>query len=140
MSKAKYNYKSKYARLARTKNRTVQILETFIKFCHDIFVEMKKIRIKREAFYEFMHTLSSRPAESGGVLLGPVNSDAITHFYFDSGGVCTGNSYSPDYNSLNRKLRQQWRPAGLEIKGIAHSHGGNLNSLTYGDMSSGFNS
>lgn len=135
MSKAKYNYKRKYSRLARTKNRIVQVLETFIKSCRDIFFEMKKTMINRKAFYDCMHKLSSGPVECGGILLGPANSNAITHFYFDRGGSCTGNSYSPDHKTLNRKLRQQWRSAGLDIKGFAHSHPGNLDRLTSGDIS-----
>jgi hypothetical protein len=134
MSKAKYIYKRNELKFSRLKEVRNKLTVKFIKLCCGIVTVMKKIPISRKAFYELRHKLSSRPAESGGVLLGPANSDAITHFYFDSGGVCTGNSYSPDYNFLNRKLRQQWRPAGLEIKGIAHSHGSNLNILTYGDM------
>ena len=135
MNKTKHIYKRNELKHSRLKEVRNKLTVKFIKLCRGIVTMMKKIPISRKVFYELMHKLSSRPAESGGVLLGPVGSNAITHFYFDRGGVCTGDSYSPEYNTLNRKLRQQWRPAGLEIKGIAHSHGGNLNSLTYGDMS-----
>lgn len=134
MSKAKFNYKRKYPGLVRIKNRTGQILEKFIKLCRGIVTVMKKIPISRKAFYGLVRKLSSRRPESGAILLGPANSNAITHFYFDRGIGSTVNCYSPDYTTINRKLRQQWRPVGLEIKGIAHSHGGNLNRLTYGDM------
>ncbi|MBN2456392.1 MAG: Mov34/MPN/PAD-1 family protein [Sedimentisphaerales bacterium] len=116
------------------KKATTQLTEKLINFCYDIVVVMKKIPISRKAFYELRHRLSSRPAESGAILLGPAGSNAITHFYYDRGGNSTATSYSPDYTTLNKKLRRRWRPAGLEIKGIAHSHGGDLNNLTYGDM------
>lgn len=96
---------------------------------------MAAIKINRKAFYELMHQLSSKPAERGGILLGPVGTDYITHFYFDHGGVCTNNTYSPDYTTLNRKMRLQWKPAGLELKGFVHSHTDNLDHLTAGDMS-----
>jgi hypothetical protein len=107
----------------------------FIKTIISVCIVMAAIKINRKAFYELMHQLSSRPAERGGILLGPVGTNYITHFYFDRGGICTPGTYSPDCVTLNRKLRQLWRPAGLEIKGIAHSHKGNLDSLTAGDMS-----
>jgi hypothetical protein len=135
MRKAKYNRKRKPSKCKRPKNRTAQTIEKFIKPCHDVCTEMAAIRINRKAFYELMHKLSSRPAESGGILLGPVGTNDITHFYFDRGGACTGGSYSPDYITLNRKMREEWLPAGLDMKGFAHSHPGSLDRLTAGDMS-----
>ena len=135
MCKARNIHKQNEVKLDPSKAIRNKLAKKFIKLWCGIVTVMKKIPISRKAFYGLAHKLSSRPAESGAVLLGPAGSEAITHFYFDRGGVCTGNSYSPDYNTLNRKLRQQWRPAGLEMKGIAHSHSGNLGRLTCGDMS-----
>jgi len=100
-----------------------------------ILIIMVAIKISRTAFYELMYQLSSKPAERGGILLGPTGTNYITHFYFDRSGVCTGGTYSPDYTTLNRRMRQQWRPSGLELKGFVHSHAGNLDQLTAGDMS-----
>ena len=134
MRKTRYN-KRKPSKSKRPKNRATQTIKKFIKLCCDIITEMKKIRINHKAFYSLIHNLNSKTVEKGGVLLGPVGSNSITHFYYDQGGTSTANSYSPDYITLNRKLRQQWRPAGLEIKGIAHSHLGNLDRLTYDDLS-----
>jgi hypothetical protein len=135
MSKAKYSYRIENRRAIHTKDLKDQITEIFIKFRHDIFIEMKKISISRKVFYKLINRLSSRTVESGAILLGPANSNAITHFYFDRGATCNGSSYSPDYKYLNRKMRDEWLPAGLDMKGIAHSHPGNLACLTYGDMS-----
>jgi hypothetical protein len=96
---------------------------------------MATVKIKREALYQMMRQLSYGYGERGGILLGPVGSNRITHFYYDRSGACTGSSYSPDYVTLNRKMREEWLPAGLDMKGFAHSHPGNLDSLTAGDMS-----
>lgn len=135
MSKARFNCKRRPSRCKRPKNRAGQTTKTFIKSGHDIRTEMAAIRINRKAFNELMHKLSSEPAERGGILLGPVGTNDIIHFYFDRGGACTGSSYSPDYTTLNRKMREQWLPAGLDMKGFVHSHPGNLDRLTAGDMS-----
>ena len=135
MSKTKNKRKRKLSRSTRPKNRAVQTTEKFIKSGHDVCTEMATVRIKREAFYALMHQLGTKPAERGGIILGPVGTNDITHFYFDRDGGCTGSSYSPDYITLNRKMREQWLPAGLDMKGFVHSHPGNLDSLTAGDMS-----
>jgi len=135
MSKARYKCKRKPSRCKRPKNRVAQTTQKFIKSGHDVCVEMVTVKIKRKALYELMHKLGSRPAESGGILLGPVGTNYITDFYFDRGGICARSNYSPDYVTLNRKMREEWLPAGLDMKGFAHSHPGNLDSLTAGDMS-----
>lgn len=88
----------------------------------------------RHAFDKMMNELCSRPAETGGLLLGPVESNDVSDFYFDTGGTVTGASYSPDFKTLNRKLITEWIPAGFDYKGIAHSHPGILDELTQKDL------
>ena len=92
------------------------------------------VNMRREAFDKMMLSICRRPAESGGLLLGPVGTNDITDFYFDSGGTITGASYSPDHTTLAKKLKEEWMPDGIDFKGFAHSHPGNLDTLTYGDM------
>jgi hypothetical protein len=135
MSKSRHNCKKKSSRRKQAKHQVKQTAKKFIKYSYDVFTDMAVIKIKREAFYQMMRQLSSGHAERGGILLGPIGKNYITYFYYDHGGACTGTTYSPDYVMLNRKMREQWLPAGLDMKGFAHSHPGNLDSLTAGDMS-----
>jgi proteasome lid subunit RPN8/RPN11 len=134
MSKKKHNRKRKYSK--RTlKHHPKQITKKLKKSANDILIKMVAARITRSALYDMMNTIGSRPVETGGVLLGPVGKNLITHFYFDHSAACTGSTYSPDCATINRKLHEYWEPAGLEIKGVSHSHPGNSDSLTDGDMS-----
>jgi proteasome lid subunit RPN8/RPN11 len=95
---------------------------------------MVTIKMSQEAMKKIMNYISSRPPESGGILLGPIGTNVVTDFYFDSGGTCTGASYSPDHITLNRLMKEKWLPSGLDMKGASHSHPGNLDWLTNGDM------
>lgn len=98
-------------------------------------IKMVTVKIKRKTLNELMNQIAYKPAESGGILLGPIGTNDITNFYFDQVGICTNNRYTPDYKTLNRKMKEEWLPAGLDMKGFVHSHPGNLDSLTAGDMS-----
>lgn len=95
---------------------------------------MVAIKMSQKAYRKMMYYICSRPAESGGILLGPVGSNVVTDFYFDSGGTCTGASYSPDHITLNKLMKQKWLPAGIDMKGFVHSHPGRLDWITNGDM------
>jgi len=92
------------------------------------------INVKRESFDKAMLSICSRPAESGGLLLGPMGSNDVTEFFFDAGGNFTGASYSPDHVTLNKKMKEEWIPAGIDMKGFVHSHPGKLDTLTYADL------
>ena len=134
MNKKKNSRKRKAAKCTRAKSRVNQTAKKFKKSGHDVYVEMTKVRIKRSALYELMNTVGSRPAETGGILIGPIGTNDITHFYFDRSGSCTGSTYSPDYITLRQKMREEWLPAKLDMKGRVHSHPGSLDTLTSGDM------
>jgi proteasome lid subunit RPN8/RPN11 len=95
---------------------------------------MVDIKISQKAYRKMMNYICSRPAESGGILLGPVGSNVVTDFYFDSGGTCTGASYSPGHVTLSKLMKEKWLPSGIDMKGFLHSHPGQLDWLTYGDM------
>ena len=92
------------------------------------------VNAKREAFDKAMFAICPRPIERGGLLLGPIGSNDICDFFFDSGGNFTGGSYSPDYVTLNRKMKEEWMPAGIDMKGFVHSHPGRLDVLTNEDL------
>lgn len=93
------------------------------------------LRISRSAYADIMKSICSRPAESGGILIGPVELNDVTLFYFDNGAKCSGTTYTPDINTLRRKMKEEWLPAGLDMKGFVHSHPGRLDRLTEGDLS-----
>ena len=92
------------------------------------------INMTRQAFDKMMFAICSRPAESGGLLLGQVGSNDVSDFFFDAGGNFTRASYSPDYVTLSKKLKEEWVPAGIDFKGIVHSHPGKLDTLTHEDL------
>lgn len=45
------------------------------------------IWMSRHVHCQIMCTIGARPAETGGILLGPVGSDDVTDFYFDTSGL-----------------------------------------------------
>lgn len=96
---------------------------------------METIKMSHKAFQKAMNSICSKPAESGGIWLGPVGTNDITDFYFDQGAKCTGSTYSPDYVTLNNKMKEEWLPAGIDMKGFVHSHPGRMDRLTQGDLS-----
>jgi proteasome lid subunit RPN8/RPN11 len=92
------------------------------------------LRITSSALSGMMVELSSRPVESGGILLGPIGKMEVSTFIFDEGGSCTGTTYSPAYRDLQKRLTEVWLPEGLDLKGFAHSHPGRLDRLSQGDL------
>jgi len=92
------------------------------------------INMARTAFDKMMSAICSRPAESGGLLLGPIDSNDVTDFFFDANGNVSGISYSPDCATLRHKLKTEWMPAGTDYKGFAHSHPRTSERLSPGDM------
>ena len=92
------------------------------------------VNMTRKAFDKSMLTIGSRPPEKGGLLLGEIGSDDVYDFFFDSGGDFTDASYSPDHVTLNKKMKEEWMPAGIDMKGFEHSHPGRLDVLTREDL------
>jgi proteasome lid subunit RPN8/RPN11 len=95
---------------------------------------MITIRMAHQVINNIMNSVGSQPPESGGILLGPVGTDEVTEFYFDQSGTCSGATYSPDHVSLMRKMKEEWLPTGIDMKGFVHSHPGRLDWLTGGDL------
>lgn len=92
------------------------------------------IRMCRHVRCQIMCTVGSRPPEAGGILLGPAGSNDVTAFYFDTTASCTGATYTPDHLTLRRKMRDEWLPAGIDMKGFVHSHPGGSDRLSGGDL------
>ena len=83
---------------------------------------------------QIMCTIGAHPPETGGILLGPIGGNDITGFYFDATAACSGATYSPDHMTLRRKMKEEWLPAGLDMKGFVHSHPGSFDRLSDGDL------
>ena len=92
------------------------------------------IVMTRSVWRGIFRTVGMLPAESGGILLGPVGSNDVTGFYFDHTARCTGGTYAPDHVTLRQKMKEEWLPYGIDFKGFVHSHPGNLDRLSGGDM------
>lgn len=92
------------------------------------------IKMTREAFDKMMFGICSKPVESGGLMLGQIGSNDVSDFYFDDEAEVSGTTYSPNYKVLTKKLKEEWIPAGIDFKGISHSHPGMLDRLTNEDL------
>ena len=92
------------------------------------------LRIACEVYRQVLFELSYRPVESGGLLLGPIGSNAITGFHFDDSALCSGATYTPDHVALNRLLKERWIPSGIDFKGFAHSQPSGCAWLSVGDL------
>ena len=88
----------------------------------------------REVYRAILLTIGTQTPETGGILLGPVGSTDVTVFYFDCGALCSRATYSPDHVTLNRKMKEEWIPFGIDMKGFVHSHPGELDWVTGGDL------
>lgn len=78
--------------------------------------------ITREAYELIEKTIGSRPAETGAVLGGSRAKGLITHVHPDPTGAITRSTYSPDIAEVNRLLREEWDPEGIDFMGFVHSH------------------
>jgi proteasome lid subunit RPN8/RPN11 len=96
--------------------------------------EVPVVRMTATAYRSILCAIGRRPPESGGLLIGPVAVGIVTHFHFDDSGVCTGGTYSPDHLTLGRLMRARWLPAGLDMKGVVHSHPASLDRLSLKDL------
>jgi proteasome lid subunit RPN8/RPN11 len=101
---------------------------------HRSLVFRPRLRIAAQAYRHILCSLMPLPPEAGGLLLGPINCQDITEFFFDGGAACTASTYSPDHATLNRHMQDRWIPAGLDMKGFVHSHPRGCPSLSDGDL------
>jgi hypothetical protein len=97
-------------------------------------IDVPQIAISRHAVCKIMSTVGALRPESGGILLGPIGSSDITDFYFDATARCTSATYTPDHVALRHKMQSEWLPSGVDFKGFCHSHPGDFDRLSGGDM------
>ena len=98
------------------------------------FLSVPPLPMGHQVLHEIMCAIGSRRPETGGILLGPIETTAITAFFFDATAQCTDGTYTPDVNTLGRKMREEWLPSGLDLKGFVHSHPGSSDRLSQGDL------
>lgn len=92
--------------------------------------------ITQAALSKMVKEIGQWPAETGGILLGPIGKDGISQFFFDhnASNHRQTTQYHPSYEQLTRLCQQQVEN-DLEMKGFAHSHPGRqFNYPSVGDM------
>ncbi|MDR2252527.1 MAG: ThiF family adenylyltransferase [Bifidobacteriaceae bacterium] len=72
-------------------------------------------------------------AETGAVLGGNRKLGLITHVHLDRSAAVTSVTYTPDVQVINRLLREEWDPQGIDFMGFVHSHPGAATSPSGGD-------
>ena len=91
------------------------------------------MRITKPVHQEILDALTSRRPEAGGILLGPRNHHAVTHFILDENAATTPSSFTLDHVGLNRILKR-YRTCEMDMKGIVHSHPRGLNRPSKPDL------
>ncbi len=105
-------------------------------------IRPQALSMTRAVYDAIRRDVGSRPAESGGILLGSRSDFVVTEFVFDPHGSTSRGGYDPDTVYLNRRLKELWQGRGLELLGFVHSHppgvtrlsgdwGGNIGDLGY---------
>lgn len=65
--------------------------------------------------------LGAHPPERGGALLGPRGRPLLARFEVDPDAVATATTWAPS-RALDARVKALERDAGLELKGVVHSH------------------
>ena len=78
------------------------------------------MKIKKHIYDEIISTIGKPNPEKGGIL-GSVDRETITHFYYDVSGSSTEYSYTPDIVEVNKVL-DDWAQNDVYFVGIVHSH------------------
>lgn len=92
------------------------------------------MKITQPALRQMMDYLLARDPESAGMLLGPADDDLlITHFVPDRTGRGTSASFELGTDELNDVLKLT-KPAGINCKGIGHTHPVGVPSPSHGDL------
>jgi len=79
---------------------------------------IETMKMNRQAYYDIKGSIGSRPAESGGVLIGNPKSLIIECFVFDIMAAKKRSIYQPDTEFLNSVLKGR----NEKFLGIGHSH------------------
>jgi proteasome lid subunit RPN8/RPN11 len=94
---------------------------------------LNQVFISEEVITQITSFIANRSPESGGLLMGPPDKDAITFFQYDEWGSTSGSTYEPDAEKLSELANNISSEKGWIIKGVVHSHPGSMSSLSWGD-------
>lgn len=82
-----------------------------------------QLHMSPAVFTQIKETIGSRKAETGGILGGNRKTCEVTHFCFDHVPQnCSSVAYTPNNAVLNKVLKSEWKPQGIEFLGSVHSH------------------
>lgn len=96
--------------------------------------ETSRFLMPRAVFDEVLEILSSIPPEACGVFLGPQSHGSlITHFIRDETGIPSPTMFRIDGERLTKAIHP-YVTAGLDVKGIAHSHPSGIYRPSNGDL------
>ncbi|MFC1814051.1 hypothetical protein ACFL03_15310 [Thermodesulfobacteriota bacterium] len=90
----------------------------------------KTMKIAFPAYKDIEDSIGTRPAESGGILIGDPKSLIINCFVFDIAAAHNRTIYQPNTKFLNSVLKGR----NDEFLGIGHSHPGGSRQLTSQDQ------
>jgi len=91
-----------------------------------------RVRVSQRVIDDVVTSIGQLPAETGA-MLGADADGVIRHVRFDSTADTTGGTYTPDTDAMNRLLRDEWRPRGVELAGFVHSHPAGNTTPSAGD-------
>jgi hypothetical protein len=92
-----------------------------------------EVLISEVVYHEVCRTLSQVPVESGGLLLGPKNHRAITHFHLDAKAPRSGVTFHLEGPRLTQEL-EPFLACAMDLKGIVHSHPTGCSAPSHGDV------
>lgn len=98
-----------------------------------MILNKEQLRITSQVIQQIEKTIGMYPPEHGGIL-GAKEDGIISEFFFDRLGKSSSNGYSPDVESINRILIEDWMPRNIYMVGIVHSHSGNNQCPSCGDL------
>lgn len=101
---------------------------------HTQGVVPEKLHLTPEVFAQIKETIGSRKAETGGILGGNRTTSEVTHFCFDEvPHKHSSVAYTPNIALLNKVIKSEWKPQGIEYLGSVHSHPPNYRHPSFGD-------
>lgn len=96
--------------------------------------EIARFFMPRAVYEEVIEILGSVPPEACGMLLGPKrHGSLITHFVRDESGASSPTMFRIDGERMTEALKP-YLAAGLDVKGICHSHPSGCYRPSDGDL------
>jgi len=98
-----------------------------------IFERLAVLQMSGPSYFTMMQYLTTNPYERAVALIGPKDHDVVTHVLIDESGDASSSSFTLGHVLLNDRLKT-YVAAGLDAKGIAHSHPPGCNWPSLGDL------